>query len=482
VAKTEEGRFHLGITAKLLIWCVTLIAIFYANTAFLFVKLREIVSVSNHIVVVNNDVDETAGLLIQQLLSVEEALKRFLILKKEAQLESFYIQLVKYGQILSAMRKRLPDVIEPWQGLKDAYEAQFTGDWEAAGPKLGEKDLDHWLEVLVKVREQNKREMRQRLLGLFDKGEAIMYVGLLGLSAAIAVGLVGSLFLAYRFSRPLRELKRGIRAFSREGQSEPIRILSHDELGDLTKTFNQLMERLMREEEMRTDFISMLSHEIRTPLTSIKETVSLLEDGTLGPVGERQSRFLAIASKELVRLSKLLERLMQVSSLQSRDIVLSLAPANPVDLVRGAVERMAAIANRKGLSIEVEVAWPGGTVALDTEHIRQVLLNLIGNALKFSPAGSVVRVGARPAKPGLAASGVVFWVADRGPGIPEDEQPFVFQKYYRGALAEKVDGAGLGLNISKRIVEAHGGEMRLLSRVGEGSIFSFHLPSTPEVG
>jgi len=95
VAKTEEGRFHLGITAKLLIWCVTLIAIFYANTAFLFVKLREIVSVSNHIVVVNNDVDETAGLLIQQLLSVEEALKRFLILKKEAQLESFYIQLVK---------------------------------------------------------------------------------------------------------------------------------------------------------------------------------------------------------------------------------------------------------------------------------------------------------------------------------------------------------------------------------------------------
>jgi len=381
------------------------------------------------------------------------------------------------------LRKRLPDVIEPWQGLKDAYEAQFTGDWEAAGPKLGEKDLDHWLEVLGQgPRTEQARDAPAVFWASSTRARPSCTWACSGLSAAIAVGLVGSLFLAYRFSRPLRELKRGIRAFSREGQSEPIRILSHDELGDLTKTFNQLMERLMREEEMRTDFISMLSHEIRTPLTSIKETVSLLEDGTLGPVGERQSRFLAIASKELVRLSKLLERLMQVSSLQSRDIVLSLAPANPVDLVRGAVERMAAIANRKGLSIEVEVAWPGGTVALDTEHIRQVLLNLIGNALKFSPAGSVVRVGARPAKPGLAASGVVFWVADRGPGIPEDEQPFVFQKYYRGALAEKVDGAGLGLNISKRIVEAHGGEMRLLSRVGEGSIFSFHLPSTPEVG
>jgi signal transduction histidine kinase len=109
-------------------------------------------------------------------------------------------------------------------------------------------------------------------------------------------------------------------------------------------------------------------------------------------------------------------------------------------------------------------------------------LNLIGNALKFSPAGSTVRVGARPIRPGMAGSGVVFWVADRGPGIPEEEQPFGFQKYYRGSLAEKVDGAGLGLNISKRIVEAHGGEMRLLSRLGEGSIFSFHLPSTAEVG
>lgn len=482
MANDKEGRFHLGITAKLLIWCVTLIVIFYANTAYLFVKLKEIVSVSNHIVVVNNDVDETAGLLVQQLLSVEEALKRYLILKKEAQLESFYIQLVKYGQVLKAMRDRLPDVKIPWQGLMDAYDAQFTGDWETAGPKLSEKDLDNWLEVLVKVRERNKREMRQRLLGLFDKGESIMYVGLLGLTTAIAVALLGSLFLAYRVRRPLRELKRGIRDFGREGQSAPIRVLSHDELGDLTKTFNQLMERLTREEEMRTDFISMLSHEIRTPLTSIKETVSLMEDGTLGPVNERQARFLGIASKELLRLSKLLERLMMVSSLQSRDIVLTPAPSDPVELVRGAVERMAAIANRKGLNIEVEVAWPGGAVSLDTENIRQVLLNLIGNALKFSPAGSTVRVGARSIRPGVAGSGVVFWVADRGPGIPEEEQPFVFQKYYRGSLAEKVDGAGLGLNISKRIVEAHGGEMRLLSRLGEGSIFSFHLPSTSEVG
>ena len=275
----------------------------------------------------------------------------------------------------------------------------------------------------------------------------------------------------------LRELRRGIRSLTHEGELKQIRVLTSDELGELSEAFNNMTEQLKREERMRSDFISMLSHEIRTPLTSVRESINLLKQGLLGEVNERQARFLDISGKEINRLSSLLSRLMNVSSMESRDLVLNLEPVDVRELTWGTSERMQPTAEAKQIAIGVEAPESGHEVWADAEHIRQVLLNFLGNAIKFAPAHTEVTLIAR-IEPDRER--VVFCVKDRGPGIPEDEQPFVFRKYYRATeVRDSVDGAGLGLSISKRIVEAHGGNVWVSSTPGKGSEFCFALPLAP---
>jgi len=253
-------------------------------------------------------------------------------------------------------------------------------------------------------------------------------------------------------------------------------VSTRDELGELARTFNRMTEQLRREEQMRSDFISMLSHEIRTPLTSIRESVDMVADGTFGAVNERQKRFLDIARQETVRLSGLLERLMQVSRLESARPEVHPEPESAAELALSALERIRPAAEAKEVELGCNPCPEEVMVMADRDHVQQVLLNLLGNAVKFSGPNTRVdlEVASEPERYGGRA---VFRVTDQGPGIPEEEQPHVFGKYYREAgVRGTVDGAGLGLFISRAIVEAHGGSMWLDSSPGKGSRFSFSLP------
>ena len=136
-------------------------------------------------------------------------------------------------------------------------------------------------------------------------------------------------------SRPVRELRRGIKSLSRSGLTEPIRIYSNDEFGELAGAFNDMAARLIEEERMRSDFISMLSHEIRTPLTSIRESVNLIVEEVMGNINEKQRRFLEIASKEIERITTLLNHLMQISRLEAGAVEIHPRPIDPLNLCRG---------------------------------------------------------------------------------------------------------------------------------------------------
>ncbi|WP_161788460.1 HAMP domain-containing sensor histidine kinase [Desulfonatronum thiodismutans] len=309
---------------------------------------------------------------------------------------------------------------------------------------------------------------------IYDRGEAAYRWGLTGLAAMTFLGVATSLGIALHLNRSLREIRLGISRMANDEEFRPIETNSSDELGELAGAFNEMAERLEVEARVRAEFISMLSHEIRTPLTSIREAVSLVQDGVLGTVDQRQSAYLDIAQKEAHRLSDLLTKLMQISNLGAKRIDLSVQALPLLNLVREAILRIQPIAVKKSIIVEPprlkEVVW----VLADKEHIQQVLFNLLGNALKFAPCGSLVTINVTV----LEASGMVkTCVMDQGPGIPPGERKYVFQRFYRGEGVKKIsDGAGLGLSISRRIIEAHSGEIWLEDTSSTGSAFCFTLP------
>jgi len=416
-----------------------------------------------------------------------ESESKYDLLKKDDYKEYFLAAQREYRENLGQILRLEPADAggeRPWKELYEAYitqlpqaEAGQIDDEPSKTLWIPEEVLNDWINKISKARSDNEDAIETEMLGLNHRGQSAVRWGIMGLAVSILAGLAGSVFIAHSMNRPLRELRKGIRSISQRGLSEPIRVLSKDEFGELAGAFNEMAVRLKEEERLRSDFIAMLSHEIRTPLTSIRESVNLIIEEVMGSINDRQRRFLEIASHEIERICNLLNHLMQVSRLEAGVVKMKLDPIDPLTFVSGTIYRLAPAAEAKEIEIETELARGIPQVMGDIEHLQQVLLNLLGNAIKFSPSGSRVIVQVQ-SEPGKEGSRVKFTVRDSGPGIPEEEQPLVFNKYYRAAgVRDKEDGVGLGLNISRHIVEAHGGDVWVESQPGEGSTFGFSLPA-----
>lgn len=465
---------HFSITVKLLVWCLLLVAIFYATTSFLLVKMRRIAALSDEVVNVHQVVEVGARQMVAHLQSFEQNRRTWLILDKERFRANAIANLDAYGNLLQDVRRALPEPLREWEDLARDYESVLYHFGRNEMSISGEVVAD-WLARLAEIRYANSREAEALQLQIDRQGRDASNTGLYGLIASICVGLGGSAFIAWRLNLSLSAIRRGIRSVGGEGEAEPVQVSSRDELGELARAFNEMAERLKHEERMRTDFISMLSHEIRTPLTSIRESVNMVADGVFGEVNEKQQRFLALSRKEIERLSELLTRLMQVSSLESGRLKLSTEAMDLRDLVQAVQERVTPAAVAKEIEVAAELPGEPVMAEVDRSHLQQALLNLAGNAVKFSPKGSLVRIMLSQDR---EAGEAVLCVRDQGPGVPEKDRPHVFQKYYRGAdVRDAVDGAGLGLSITMQIVRAHGGRLWLKDCDGPGSCFCFALPS-----
>jgi two-component system phosphate regulon sensor histidine kinase PhoR len=233
----------------------------------------------------------------------------------------------------------------------------------------------------------------------------------------------------------------------------------------------QDLTRVRRLETVRRDFISNVSHELRTPLASLKALTETLRDGALEDPPAAH-RFLGRIETEVDALTQMAQELLELTRIESGQVPLELRPIEPAKLAQSAAERMRAQAERLGLSLKVEV--PGGLpeVRADGPRLEQVLVNLIHNALKFSRAGGEVTVAARAEE-----GGIRFSVRDTGVGIPEDDLPRIFERFYKADRARSGGGTGLGLSIARHIVEAHGGRIWAESAEGRGSTFHFTIPT-----
>ena len=233
----------------------------------------------------------------------------------------------------------------------------------------------------------------------------------------------------------------------------------------------QDLTRLRRLETVRRDFISNVSHELRTPLASLKALTETLQEGALDDPPAAQ-RFLGRIQTEVDALTQMASELLELSRIESGQVPLTFQRTSPGRLLRASVERMKAQADRAEIRLRVEVPENLPEIQADPVRLEQVLVNLIHNALKFSPVNGEITLTVTP-----AGQMVRFAVQDTGIGIPADDLPRIFERFYRVDRSRTGGGTGLGLSIAKHLVEAHGGKIWAESREGEGSTFYFSIPT-----
>lgn len=229
-------------------------------------------------------------------------------------------------------------------------------------------------------------------------------------------------------------------------------------------------------DRMKSEFIATVSHELRTPMTSIKGSLGLVLGGVVGEVPAEVRDLLSIAQNNTDRLIRLINDILDISRIEAGKMEIKRAPLAPADAIQRAVQEMEGFARQREIAITTDLPEGLPRVLADSDRLQQVLVNLISNAVKFSPQRSQVTITAVP-----EGERVMIRVSDQGPGIPEEQRQAIFGKFHRidNASSRRTGGTGLGLAICRAIVDEHGGQIWVESEVGKGSTFSFTLPTEP---
>ena len=247
-----------------------------------------------------------------------------------------------------------------------------------------------------------------------------------------------------------------------EGDAEPV---------ELARAFNQMAASLQESERVQDEFFALVSHELRTPLTSIIGYLELVLDDD-EQLSDDARRFLEVVDRNAKRLLRLVGDMLFVAQVEAGRLSLERGTVDLDAVAAQAIEAARPAAARAGVTLELD-AQPVGALHGDRDRLGQMLDNLVSNAIKFTPEGGTVRVGVRQGEEGARLE-----VADNGIGIPDDEQKYLFERFFRASTATKaaVPGAGLGLTIVKTIVEAHGGRLALVSAERDGTTVRVELP------
>src|SRR5512141_1544199 len=307
-----------------------------------------------------------------------------------------------------------------------------------------------------------------------SRHDLLLAIVLLLFAAGIAM------ILGYFFSTTVTErimsLQRAAEKLAEGDLQTRVLINGRDELSALANTFNQMAEQLeaadqkKRElETMRRDLVAWASHDLQTPLASMRAVLEALSDGVVDEP-EMVKRYLNTAQRDVMSLSALMDDLFQMSQLDAGGFPLNRAPSSLSDLVSDTLESFSELAYRESVKLEGQVEADVDPVFMDTQAIGRVLNNLISNALRHTPAGGEIDVHAR-----RIAGGVEVTVHDTGEGIPGQDIPHSFERFYRGEKSRNrgTGGAGLGLAIARGIVRAHGGDIKVESQTGKGTQFTF---------
>jgi two-component system sensor histidine kinase GlrK len=456
-------------------------------SAYVIFELSRFDGLTKSILTVDSRLLEYEKSLADLLLSQSRYEQKFTITKDEALYKEFARLREEFGGELSkalavadaGARALLTDVEDDYHkyeqrvdeeaGLLRSRRAYAHGKYKQEKDRL----IDAMLASLEKLRASQQQAAYAKVEQLADAADRARRISFF-ITAACLVAIVAMSWVITRsVTGPMSLLKNRTREIAAGRFEGCLEVESPPEIAELAVAFNVMCERLNELDRMKSDFYASMSHELRTPLTSIKEGTRLLLEGVGGETTDKQRKLLAIVAEESNRLIGVVNSLLDLSKLEAGMMSYEFEPASVDPLIRQTIAEITPLVEAKQIHLESAVEERLPTVRLDRERILQVLRNLVGNAVKFTPTGGYVRVAARPVNGNLEIS-----VKDSGPGIPPESLTTIFEKFRQGNRngSRTRQGTGLGLAIAQNIIASHGGRIWAESELGQGSTFIFQLP------
>jgi len=293
---------------------------------------------------------------------------------------------------------------------------------------------------------------------------------LMGALLAVIVASLITLLLSRRILSPVKELQSAAQRLGKGDFSQRVDISDKSEIGELASTFNSMADNLQRNEQLRQHMVSDIAHELRSPLTNVRGYLEAIKDGVIQADHDTISSIYG----ETILLSRLINDLQELSLAEAGELKLSLQPEDVSELVKQSIAAVQAKASEKDIALSHDIPAGLPRVNIDFLRIKQVLLNLLENALAHTPHGGRIDIAAKPVNGFVEIS-----VSDNGEGIPAADINNIFERFHRvdKSRSRSTGGSGLGLTISRYIIEEHKGKIWAHSEVGKGSCFSFTLPT-----
>jgi two-component system, NtrC family, sensor histidine kinase GlrK len=478
---------RLSLFARLSIGYLALFLIVTAASSYAIIQLGYFSALTQAILNVDNRTLEQQKTLTDLLLAQSRAEQQFVATRDETWFSQFiYLKMDFEAQLGAALDLDNPPVRPILRRIELDHlrfqelvnrEVQLVLAGMRYSPEQFKKDkdalVDGMLDALDKMRLNQQQRTRSNVSDLAADAEFTRQLSV-SITLACLVAIFGVSFLITRsITRPVGLLKDRAREIAQGNFQRSLEVASPPEIAELAADINLMSERLQELDRMKADFFASMSHELRTPLTSIKEGTGLLLDGVGGDTTEKQRRLLSILAEESNRLISVVNSLLDLSKMEAGMMSYDFELANFDPLIKRALAEMAPLIEAKQIRLETLVHAPLPQVRIDPERILQVLRNLLGNAIKFTPKGGQLTVAAKPVNGKLE-----FSVKDSGPGIPAESLITIFEKFRQGNHkgSHNRQGTGLGLAIAKSIVSSHGGKIWAESQVGHGSTFIFVLP------
>jgi signal transduction histidine kinase len=309
-----------------------------------------------------------------------------------------------------------------------------------------------------------KQEMRESFMIAVDE------IILVGATVAYLTALVFSTYVARRIVSPVQHMMRASQRIAAGKYHERVPVTGNDELAELAHAFNRMASVMEQTEQRRLELIGNVAHELRTPLSSIQVMLEGLIDGVLPADPATYTDF----EREIRRLQRLVRDLQELSRVEAGQVKLELEPENMEVLIQSVADRLRPQYEDKGVDLQLDLPNNVPLVSVDADRMMQVLVNLIGNALHYTPPGGRVSIYLDQRE-----DHVRIQIQDTGIGIPAEHLPHVFERFYRvdKSRSRAGGGSGIGLTIAKALVEAHGGTISVTSPgINQGSTFTLTLP------
>lgn len=380
-----------------------------------------------------------------------------------------------YGNIIAASTKdevHEGDLIDP-ADLSDMRQGK-TSIRKGQSKIFGETAL--W--VITPVKNENNviggTIMFSPIIGITQTTQKVRNLFIYSSIVSILFATVVVHFMAKYVTGPLREMNKIAQRMAKGDFSQRVTIHQADEIGDLGEAFNYMSGQIEKQEKLRRDFVADVSHELRSPLTNIQGFIEAIMDGK-DRTPEDRSRYLGIIHKETTRLSRLVNELLYLSKLESGTVETSKTLFSLNEVIESSVQKFLPVAGEKKQNIICSVSEEEIILSGNPDRIEQVITNLLDNACRHSPEGADIDV-----KLTKTSDSAKVMIIDRGEGIPPEDLPMIWERFYKVDKARKRDtgGTGLGLAIVRQIVESYGGQIEVTSEVGKGTEIGFSLPVT----